>query len=50
MKNAGVSPAIVQDIIGHNSAEVSAHYTHIDSAAKKAALAQLPDLNQPTGR
>src|SRR5207249_4191768 len=28
MKNAGISPAIVQDIIGHESAVISAHYTH----------------------
>ncbi len=44
MKNAGVSPAIVQDIIGHESAEMSAHYTHIESAAKRTALDSMPDL------
>ena len=44
MKNAGVSPAIVQDIIGHESAEISAHYTHVDSEAKSKALATLPDF------
>ena len=44
MKNAGISPAIVQDIIGHESAEISAHYTHVESAAKRNALASLPDL------
>lgn len=44
MKNAGISPAIVQDIIGHDSAEISAHYTHVEHAAKKHALASLPDL------
>lgn len=44
MKNAGISPAVVQDIIGHDSAEVSAHYTHIESAAKRQALAALPSL------
>lgn len=44
LKNAGVTPAIVQDIIGHDSPEVSAHYTVIDSAAKAQALASLPDL------
>jgi integrase len=49
MKNAGVSPAIVQDIIGHDSAEISAHYTHVDSAAKRLALASLPDLNGKGG-
>jgi integrase len=44
MKNAGVSPAIVQDIIGHDSAEMSAHYTKIESEAKRHALGTLPDL------
>lgn len=44
MKNAGISPAIVQDIIGHESAEISAQYTHIDSTAKRQALDSMPDL------
>ncbi|MBL9118143.1 MAG: tyrosine-type recombinase/integrase [Verrucomicrobiaceae bacterium] len=42
MKNAGISPAVVQDIIGHDSAEISAHYTHIESDAKRRALESLP--------
>ncbi len=46
MKNAGVSPSIVQDIIGHESAEISTHYTHVESAAKRQALSVLPDLDQ----
>jgi integrase len=44
MKNAGISPAIVQDIIGHDSEAISAHYTHIDEAAKRTALEKLPDI------
>ncbi len=44
LKNAGVSPAIVQDIIGHESAAISANYTHIEDAAKRQALAKLPDI------
>lgn len=44
MKNAGVSPAIVQDIIGHESKAVSASYTHIESEAKREALAKLPHI------
>ena len=44
MKNAGASPAIVQDIIGHESKAVSASYTHIESDAKRAALSKLPQL------
>jgi integrase len=42
MKNAGISPAIVQDLEGHDSAEMSAHYTHIESEAKRKALETLP--------
>jgi integrase len=44
MKNAGISPAIVQDIIGHDSPAVSAHYTHIEQSAKRKALNAMPDL------
>ena len=44
MKNAGISSAIVQDIIGHESAAISASYTHIDDAAKRAALSAMPDV------
>jgi integrase len=44
MKNAGISPAIVQDLIGHDSPEVSAHYTHIEESAKRRAIAALPDI------
>jgi integrase len=44
MKNAGVSPAVVQDIIGHDSSAVSAHYTHIEEAPKRRAVDLLPDL------
>lgn len=44
MKNAGISPAVVQDLIGHESAEMSAHYTHIESKAKRTALAKLPTI------
>jgi len=44
MKNAGISPAIVQDLVGHESAEMSAHYTHIESDSKRKALATLPAI------
>lgn len=44
MKNAGISPAVVQDIIGHESAEISAHYTRIESASKRKALDSIPDI------
>ena len=46
MKNAGVSPAIVQDIIGHDSPAISAHYTHIEESAKRKALNAMPDVSR----
>jgi integrase len=48
MKNAGISPAIVQDIIGHESPEISAHYTHIEDSAKRRAIDSLPDVTSRT--
>jgi integrase len=44
MKNAGVSPAIVQEFIGHDSAAVSRVYTHIETKAMRRAANALPDL------
>jgi integrase len=44
MKNAGVSAAVVMDIVGHDSGAVSAHYTHIDEDAKRAAIARMPAI------
>jgi integrase len=46
LKNAGVSEVVVRDLIGHDSAAVSANYTHVDSHAKRAAIALLPDITQ----
>jgi integrase len=44
LKNAGVSDVIARDIIGHDSAAVSANYTHIDQSTKRDALGKLPDV------
>lgn len=44
MKNAGISPEIVRDIIGHDSTAVSAVYTHISHEAKASALSAMPAL------
>jgi integrase len=44
MKNAGVSPAIVQDIIGHESPAISAHYTRIEESTKRGAVDSMPDV------
>lgn len=46
LKNAGVSDVIARDIIGHDSAAVSANYTHIDQRTKRGALDKLPDVTK----
>lgn len=42
LKTAGVSAAVAMDLAGHESPEISAHYTHIDEATKLEALNKLP--------
>lgn len=44
LKSAGVSAAVAMDIVGHDSAAISAHYTHIEDAPKRVALGLLPDI------
>src|SRR4029079_14717048 len=44
MKNAGISPAIVQEFIGHDSPAMSANYTHIDTETLRTAAESLPDI------
>lgn len=44
LKKAGVSEAVARDIIGHESAAISRHSTHIDEGAKRKALAKRPDV------
>lgn len=44
LKVAGVSQAVVMDLIGHDSEAASRTYTHVDEAAKRAALEKLPDI------
>jgi integrase len=44
MKNAGISSAVVQDIIGHESSAISDNYTHIDEEAKRKALSAIPNV------
>lgn len=48
MKNAGISAAIVQEFIGHESAAVNAHYTHIETESLRRAAEALPDLLIPS--
>lgn len=44
LKNAGVSEVVARDIIGHDSAAVSANYTHVDEDTKRKAVDLLPDI------
>jgi len=44
MKNAGISPAIVQEFIGHPSKAISQHYTHIELSSLRQAADSLPSL------
>jgi len=44
MKNSGVSPAFVQEFVGHDSKTVSQNYTHIELASLHEAVNVMPDL------
>ena len=46
LKAAGVSESVTRDIIGHESAEISRHYTHVEESAKRAAIDRLPDVTR----
>ena len=46
LKNAGVSPAVVQEFIGHDSKAVSQNYTHIEIEAMRRATDLMPDVFQ----
>lgn len=50
LKNAGVSDAVVMDIIGHDSKAVSRNYTHIDDDAKRRAFSVMPDVMAPKAK
>jgi integrase len=44
LKAAGVSDAVSREFIGHESAAISRHYTHIEISTLAAAAAKLPDV------
>jgi integrase len=44
LKNAGVSDVVAREFIGHESAAVSKHYTHIETATLRQAGEKLPDI------
>ena len=46
LKQAGVSESVAMDLIGHDSAAMSANYTHTDASARRAAVDSLPDVTK----
>lgn len=44
LKNAGVSDVVAREFVGHESAAVSKHYTHIETATLRQAGEKLPDI------
>ncbi len=44
MKDAGIPEAAVMELVGHDSEQMSAHYTHVGQDALKKAAASLPVL------
>jgi integrase len=50
LKATGASESVARDIIGHDSAEISRHYTHVEEGAKRKALDQLPDITKSLSR
>ena len=44
LHNAGVSAAVAQELVGHDSAEVHRVYAHMEQATLQQAVNKLPDL------
>jgi site-specific recombinase XerD len=44
LKEAGVPAATVMELVGHDSAQMSEHYTHIGSESLRKAAEAFPDL------
>ena len=44
LKNAGIPAAVVMEMIGHDSEQMSAHYTHVGREALEKAAAALPEV------
>lgn len=47
MKEAGIPDAVVMEMIGHSSHQMSQHYTHVGKEALVKAAAALPSLEEP---
>jgi integrase len=44
LKDAGIPEAVVMELVGHDSKQMSAHYTHVGQEALSKAAAALPVL------
>jgi integrase len=44
LKDSGVPEAVVMEMVGHDSEQMPAHYTHVGREALEKAAASLPDL------
>jgi integrase len=44
LKDAGIPEAVVMELVGHDSAQMSAHYTHVGHEALEKATAALPQI------
>jgi site-specific recombinase XerD len=45
LRRGSISPAIVQEFVGHDSKAVSQHYTHIELASLQTAADAMPFLD-----
>jgi hypothetical protein len=46
LKATGASNAIAQMIVGHDSAAVNAHYTHLSAGDTTESISKLPDVTK----
>jgi len=44
LKDAGIPEAAVMELVGHDSKQMSAHYTHVGREALEKAAAAFPEL------
>lgn len=44
LKEAGIPQAVVMELVGHDSKQMSAHYTHVGQEALEKAAAALPEI------
>jgi hypothetical protein len=47
LKAAGLSDFFAREIVGHESAAVSRHYTHLSTDDLRNAMGRLPDVTNP---